>query len=881
MTKNKKLLRAALVTSAALVPVVALSAGCHRRRGTGTETSGTGSSTGSNDTQKQPEYKEVESTNAFFTPDRKYANEDGLIYSYLDKDIKPALASNPSDQEKTIVLTVDGPQEKMYHNAIYLFMQTESFKKGYRIYLVQQGAFDAINKIATVGAADYSQVADLIYAPSDRVTDLAQAGVTMDIRAFDPKIISELNNAYHWTPAEKEQILSYGTYYGLLDNNLVSKFVTIRHNQEGIVLASNMDETETRKDLLSSEDATLYDIVKNGNGLLYTQNYWYGNGILGGYFEKLLETTKIEDRRANSVARLMNLTLYGTGTGAASGWTLDDAYKQYYQPAIAIQSRLVYPIYNAVYQMSDAEYAKSPWGLKGIDQGALKVALGFDWGAVTNNLYAWFGTNKMHYTTLGTWELQNAFKNGNVKSVFAVPKTYQNNPYLQAPGSWGYVYNVRNAKASEDRKAALRDLLLAIYSPEASQAYFKDDTKVPYVQFTQDALKANIDATEVAENAESLAFAQGLGYQGLKDFKEAFNKVGTTLSEIESKFVGDTWYTEANNPEKFSGAKALFELSSEQAETLPKDEVIYLNSQLKDSLGLQNALIDMFSVEPATPAELTKGTEAWKLNKELLKPEFYTEADGKVTYNEALQPLVDGNALHLRKIEKAVWGVDGDSKDEFMNTLAAMTVKLFDPATRTAAEAELNKFVSDLSAKGYEFISKYANKPASKEVFEKAFVAHLAAYLNNALRQSLATYVLNNIAFKKADGANSQYKLSEIGAIVDKLLKTSITKKVFNVVTSHKSLEDGGLGKFVTQAERPGVSNPQYGVVWEAWNEKTFGNTTLYSTIAANEGKNKDLTEEQFAQIMAQKLSDQMTLRLKTINASGSALLINWTQNSK
>ncbi|WP_036452618.1 hypothetical protein [Mycoplasma buteonis] len=844
-----------LLGTSIVAPFLALSAACGVTKNQGDET---------------PEVPEKDTSttatsSTFFTANREYKNSDNLIKSYLNEDITPVYATQSTPEDKVIVIAIDGAQKNMYHNAFYLFMQTDSFKQGYRIRVVEKPVFDAINIIQTIGFNDSKQVADLIYAPSDRVTELAQWNAVLDIEKFDPTVLTALKDSVHLTNLELKDIKEYGKYTGIKVKedgiDVESKFLAIRHNQEGIVLASNLSENDARNVLKDTQNNTLEKLVANGKAILYTQNYWYGNGLLGGYFEKLQKENKTENQ---SVLQLMNKTLYKNEGLPSSGWVKTDPAYKYYGPAISIQARIVWPIYNAIYQMSEEEYKATPWGKNNIDRGALQLALGFDWGQISNNIYGWFGKNALNFTTLGTWELQNAFKNGNVKSVFVVPNGSDSSAYLQAPGSWSFTYNKRNISASPERKEALKNLLLAIYTPEASNAYFKQDTKIPYVGFLQEALKSDVQVATDNENQELLSFAKSLGYDTISLLKEAYNQVGQKLASLADSKVGNGWDA--------SESKTVYSLSPEQATSITPELVTLTNSLLKDTIGIKNAAATMLS---HSQAEMSKDVQHWLINKDMFSDAAFKNPE-KTEFVDEVAALTDNGIVHVRKFENKIFGVNGDSDAQFLAELEKITTKLFASATKEDGETQLNNFINSYKTSGYEFIKKYAKTPASKEAYDTAFDKHMSYYVNNAIRRSLAQFELTNQIFAKADNTPSEFKLGQVNEKISSADKTSVIGKVFNVVTSKTPLSEGGLGVFRTQEARPGVSNPQYSIIWDTWNELVFGNKVLYEQIASEQAKNKHkLTEQEFINIMTDKLSDQMKLKLTPIPKSDN-LAIKW-----
>ncbi|RIV16782.1 hypothetical protein [Mycoplasmopsis gallopavonis] len=673
---TKKLLSSLVLLSGSIVGLSQLAASC----GSNASNPGDGKDASKN-----------EKAETFFTASRVYKNEDGTIKSYLNENIDDVFANSNTPQDKILVINVDGAQQTMYKNAFALFKKTPAFKKGYRISKIEKGVFDIIDTASNAGALDFKQSPDLFYAPSDRATSLAEKNMISDINQWDPSLLNSLVTTYHISDAQKQALLDYGNFIGTTRKDgktvLEKRFIALRHNQEGIVLASNLTEQEAKKDLLKPENNSLEEIVANGKGLFYYQNFWFGNGILGGHF-KNIETPE------KNVAYYMNKSVYPnveTNQGA-SGWVETDENYAAFKPGIDIAARMSYQIWNAVYKMTDEQYAQSPWGQKGIKRGSLEIALQSDGGQFNNQIYSFFKEGKLNYTILGTWELQNAFKNGGVKSIFAVPNVKDGVEYLQAPGSWTYSINIRNTSSKyypnqEERKDAIKSLLLAIYSPEASNAYFKADTKVPFLESLQDALKADVSSSSLTQNVEIQNFAVELGYANAKALKDKYLESVQAYDAASKATSGNGWLisTDANPL-----AEQNYLQANEFLAPLPdKSDLVIgqLKEVLQPALALQNSLAAMYNGS-LNSEEATKllGSLGCVLNPNLLVAD-QSVLDKYASLRE------NQTEWHLRKLEKEIWGVNGNSAADFLAQLVAIAVKLFDPATKEAAQAELQSLV--------------------------------------------------------------------------------------------------------------------------------------------------------------------------------------------
>ncbi|VEU71138.1 hypothetical protein [Mycoplasmopsis glycophila] len=858
MKKNKKLWTSMVLSLTTLTGFSIFSAGCNPETTTKDDSNVSGG---------------IE-----FNLNRDFRDKDGLIKDYTNEDISSVYATSSTPASKVLLVNVDGSQKTMYHNAFYLFKQTQAYAKGYRIKTIEKGAFDILDTTINVGATDERQAPDILYAPSDRVTDLASRGMVVELDKFDPKLLDTLQKSINLTDTEKNDILAYGSYLGLKQGETTpsKKFLAIRHNVEGIVLASNKEEVEVRADLLSNENNTLLKMVQNGKGLFFYQNFWFGNGLLGGYFTNRDHLTEAQKNDSEySVDNLMNKSIYqNIEKGApSSGWVVTDPFHEVFAPVINLAGAMSYEIWNAIYKMTDEEYANSPWGQKGIQRKSLEVALSSDGGNFNNQVYAFFKENKLNYTILGSWELTNAFKNGGVKSVFAAPDVDEGVPYLQSPGSWTYLINVRNLNAEkygnlDDRKQALRELLLAIYSPEASNAYFKADTKIPYAKSLQNLLKANVDQTLENENEGAQTFARDLGYANVSELKAKYAELVAPVDALAGAFIGNGWENTADaNATSENNKTATTEEFVVRVSSLPEESVVRFKELLQPyGLPLKNALAGLYQT---SVAGLTAGTEAYKLSTDLLSEDAKT--------NSRYDELKDGKNWHLRKVEKAIFGVNEDNeKDSFIDQIKEYTIKLLKATTaeeKAAAQGEYDAFYNNLLEAGYAFYAPTAKNPVDKATFSDLFAKRMTYWFNNALLRSLGTTLLDALNFPRKDGSASDVKYSKVAQVINDLLKAGIVNKVFDVLTSTTPYDQGGLGVFRTLQKRPGVSNPQFGIVWETWNEKTFGALPVFTELR---DKGNITDKESFLNAIRTKLSDNMKTKLGAIQGDAK-FLIPWT----
>ncbi|WAM05408.1 hypothetical protein OM999_03445 [Mycoplasmopsis cynos] len=184
-----------------------------------------------------------------------------------------AIACSKRDGSEEIVVAVDGVQKKFYEKAIELYNKTPSAKK-FKIKMIEKDVFGAID-INTQGITD-KRVADIFYMPADRVTDFTQRKNLVQIEDFLPGILDDIAKEIGASEKEKEAMRYFGTIKGrskAQPEKQVTKLMAIRHNTEGLILASTKEESEARSELQNTRYDTLIELVKTGKALFRFQDF--------------------------------------------------------------------------------------------------------------------------------------------------------------------------------------------------------------------------------------------------------------------------------------------------------------------------------------------------------------------------------------------------------------------------------------------------------------------------------------------------------------------------------------------------------------------------------------------------------------------------------
>ncbi|QIW62011.1 hypothetical protein [Mycoplasmopsis gallinacea] len=785
--------------------------------------------------------------------------------------------NNASETNKEIVIAVDGVQKDFYNEVKAIFDKSKSAAKGFKIRFIEKDVFGALD-FDVAGATDTKVVSDIFYAPQDRVTTLVQKGSVVPLEEFDSELFTEVAKQLGATPQEVEQMRSFGQIDGIKKvNNIITpitKLYAIRHNTEGIVLASNKTESETRAELKNENTDTLAELVKEGKAIFRIQDFWYGNGVLAGAFKQIQQkyASELTEDSTNTPVDLMKKILYNSDelAKASSGFiqasTAEgaqipaDKYNKYFKEALGIVSKIYYPLWEAAYKLNEAQFAESVWAKKGISQGDLKAVLSNDMGSVQNKIFELMKNNKINYAIVGTWDIQNAQQSGNAQSFFNVINVTEESSYLQAAGSWSYLINIRNANASKERREAFKELIKAIFTVDAYKKYFKKDSKVPFVRKIQGELKKSIlqDNAELDNEIQSLMTE--LGYRNIDEYRVAFEKELKTAQEYSNISLSD-WSTENDHNDPL--AESNLKKASSITETITasgiitQDNVNEISEKIKDQVSLRNAEAAILGLSDV--ANLTGDGQTWQLGKEIVKLEYMKSHQELVQNSNE-----DSMTLHVRKVEKLIFGANGDNSDE--------KDALYDKIAQANSDGTLNNLVDEVKNKALEFAKQAStNSNVDEEKVKRAAELYFNSYVNTALiRQWSKSLIENNMALKK-DQTPSNIKVSQVIEKIAKYDKSLSVNVVLNVLTSTKSLQDNGIGILESQSGRIDGSNPQYGVVWGNWNDQTFGNKVWLESLAGLSGDKEINSIDKFTDAVASKLSDLFSQSANAINESNSS----------
>ncbi|AKF41286.1 lipoprotein [Mycoplasmopsis canis] len=771
-------------------------------------------------------------------------------------------SSKQKEESKEIIIAVDGVQKEFYDEVIKLYEKTESAKK-FKIKTFQKDVWGALD--INVQGINSKDVADIFYMPADRVTDFTQSKKLAYIEDFIPELFEEVAQKIGATNDEIDLMKQFGTIRGRKGDKSQSKLMAIRHNTEGLILASRLPEADAINVLKDANTDTLKELVEQGKALLRFQDFWFGNGVLAGAFEKIKSESKDEKL---SKTNLMQRILY-TDTKTAkitSGFIKGNEYHDKFKQALTVMAGLFYPIYEAAYVKSEEDYKTTVWAKNNITQGDLKEVLSKDVGNAQAKIFSLMSSGKTDYTVIGSWDTQNAEKSAKAQSFFNVVKTDNDNEYLQGPGAWAYGINSRNNGSSPERKQAFKDLFKAMFEVSSYKEYFKKDSKIPFSGKVQQALVDDVRKENEEEFKAITAYAADLGFASYDELrKEASSKISEISTLATKETFGNSWSGEANKSdvkatENQTNVEALkgeiqkpAALTQEEYDAIGLENILPLRNTVAFILGLDN--LDKLNGDTDSKKD---DNQVWLVGQDILKE--------KALENPKAAAMKHGDAsLHVRKVEKFIFGADGDSGQDKTALIQRLTnAVLADKKAKNSVEVD--KIKAEVLANAKMFIVEFSKNAAPSDSDLKTVVdLYLNTYLNPARVRASVLEIYENKKYK--DGKTPTFK--EVDEKIAQYEKKLTFNKLLKVFSSTQSIAEGGLGVLKAQKTRPDNSNPQFTPVWGFMNDQTFGNAELYKQMAEKKVDSIDKFVDEIANVLSQKF-DEVAGKLNVSNSTTS-----------
>lgn len=770
--------------------------------------------------------------------------------------------SDKISEQKDIYVAVDGVQTKFYEKAIELFNKTESYNKGFRIKTINKDVWAALD--FTVQGLDDKSVPDIFYAPQDRLTDFMQKNALADINTFSPNLFNDIATKLSLSQQQKEDMREFGNVKAISKDGLdeVTKFVGLRHNKEGIVIASNKSEEETREVFKNPSTDTLKELVEKGETVLRLQDLWYGNGIFYGGMEAYWNSLTPSQKEAygkNLDKYLASKILYLSSDEAnkvSSGFIKGDKFHEIYKKGLEAVVDVLWPVIDAAYIMDESKFSKTVWFKKGITQSDLQSLYVKDMGNVYASAMKLMKENKISYSLIGTWDVQNSEIAGGAKSFFNVIKVNENAQYKQAPGSWSYMINSRNNGASKDRKDAISQFLKIVFEIDPYYEYFKSDSKVPYSQHRQDQVKEKIleDNKQAFDSIHKLA--TDLGYADAKELQNATNTFLKPLIEFMNTGVfWPSWETpkNLNNPDADDNLTPTSEMNidpTKRASFIKAEKYDQLASQMKPTLALRNTIAVLLGLKDNWSTQLVGNGESWQIGASKMKDNAFAKLSEQYKDQIVQQQPKDNleGTFHIRKVEKIIFGANGDNK-------TTDVVELLKQISEAITNNTLDKLIADVVARAKEFSKETAKVAVSDQEIEKAAKLYFQNYINAARITKLVQDELQNNNMPKKNGTPSNYKGQVVINKLEQYDKLLSFDKILNVITSTKTLDQGGVGILQTQPSRFDSSNPRFAFVWGRWNDQVLGNVEWYKQL-----KSQNVNSAQtFLNVLENKFSEVFT----------------------
>ncbi|UWV82237.1 hypothetical protein ONA24_04555 [Mycoplasmopsis cynos] len=121
-----------------------------------------------------------------------------------------------------------------------------------------------------------------------------------------------------------------------------------------------------------------------------------------------------------------------------------------------------------------------------------------------------------------------------------------------------------------------------------------------------------------------------------------------------------------------------------------------------------------------------ENNQPWLVGKEILKKEVFSDHNLTFTYFNG-----NHNALHIRQLEKYLFGADGDNNDQ-KEALINKLVAIIKDDLKTMNSQNLDKFKKEIFDKARDFSNKYSKVKVEDDKIKNATEKYLNTYLNAA-----------------------------------------------------------------------------------------------------------------------------------------------------
>ncbi|WP_322962599.1 hypothetical protein RRG39_00430 [Mycoplasmopsis cynos] len=227
------------------------------------------------------------------------------------------------------------------------------------------------------------------------------------------------------------------------------------------------------------------------------------------------------------------------------------------------------------------------------------------------------------------------------------------------------------------------------------------------------------------------------------NIEEKLKDVDTKLHEaIEANRVdikkdqgtwGESWSTDdvKNDPSNMENETNSDNLKSilKKPDNIDQAKYDKALNHISNILPLRNTIATILGLDDLDKLKGSsdgQNNQPWLVGKEILKKEVFSDHNLTFTYFNG-----NHNALHIRQLEKYLFGADGDNNDQ-KEALINKLVAIIKDDLKTMNSQNLDKFKKEIFDKARDFSNKYSKVKVEDDKIKNATEKYLNTYLNVA-----------------------------------------------------------------------------------------------------------------------------------------------------
>ncbi|WP_322959325.1 hypothetical protein RRG53_01035 [Mycoplasmopsis cynos] len=227
------------------------------------------------------------------------------------------------------------------------------------------------------------------------------------------------------------------------------------------------------------------------------------------------------------------------------------------------------------------------------------------------------------------------------------------------------------------------------------------------------------------------------------NIEEKLKDVDTKLHEaIEANRVnikkdqgtwGESWSTDdvKNDPSNMENETNSDNLKSilKKPDNIDQAKYDKALNHISNILPLRNTIATILGLDDLDKLKGSsdgQNNQPWLVGKEILKKEVFSDHNLTFTYFNG-----NHNALHIRQLEKYLFGADGDNNDQ-KEALINKLVAIIKDDLKTMNSQNLDKFKKEIFDKARDFSNKYSKVKVEDDKIKNATEKYLNTYLNAA-----------------------------------------------------------------------------------------------------------------------------------------------------